>query len=158
MSSSEYNNLCCLVCTKCDTHQLGLWALYSKRLLSPTPNSNTDICGAADPVVLQVIDPALVQSSHYWIQFVIQFCGSFCDKPDFFFGSNSLSLTGLQGQRHHHTIGASGRECRLQCNGVDSGYTTSWTQRSRPEKQVCIQIEPEFTDTSMQDHPAQMDF
>jgi hypothetical protein len=75
-----------------------------------------------------------------------------------FFWSNSLSLTGLQGQRHHHTIGASGRECWLQCNGVDSGYTTSWTQRSRPEKQVCIQIEPEFTDTSMQDHPAQMDF
>jgi hypothetical protein len=148
-----------LCCTKCDTHQLGLWALYSKCLLSPTQNSNTDICGSADPVVLQVIDPALVHSSHYRIQFVIQFCGSFCDKPDcIFFGSNSWSLTGLQGQRHHHTIGASGRECRLQCNGADCGYTTSWPQRSRPEKQVCIQIQPEFTDTSIQDHPAQMDF
>jgi hypothetical protein len=45
-----------------------------------------DICGSADPVVLQVIDPALVHSSHYWIQLVIQFCGSFCDKPEFVFG------------------------------------------------------------------------
>jgi hypothetical protein len=81
-----------LSCTKCDTHQLGLCALYSKWLLSPTQNANTDICGSADPVVLQVIDPALVHSSHYWIQFVIQFCGSFCDKPELFFWVKFIEL------------------------------------------------------------------
>ncbi len=42
--------------------------------------------------------------------------------------------TGLQGQKHHHAIGASGRGCRLQCNSADGGYTTTWPQRSRPQE------------------------
>ncbi len=42
--------------------------------------------------------------------------------------------TGLQGQTHHHAIGASGRGCRLQCNSADGGYTTTWPQRSRPQE------------------------
>jgi isopentenyl diphosphate isomerase/L-lactate dehydrogenase-like FMN-dependent dehydrogenase len=37
--------------------------------------------------VIQVIDPALVYFSHYWVQL----CGSFCDNPQIFHLSNSLN-------------------------------------------------------------------
>ncbi len=125
-----------LSCTKCDTHQLGLCTLYSKWFITKTKLQHRCMwhhwscsdtgyrpcAGSLFTLLGPVCDPVVWQ---------------FLWQPSNFSLVKFIERTGLQGETHHHTIGASGRGCRLQCNSADGGYTTTWPQRSRPEKQVC---------------------
>jgi len=131
------------------------FALFTQNDLSLRQNCNTDVCGTTDPVVIQVIDPVLVHFSHYWVQFVIQLCGSFCDNPQIFHLSNSLNEQ-VYKERHITT--------QLVHRAEDAGYsaivltvdTPRLGRREADLKNKSVFKLSQSLQTPPQNHPAKM--